>query len=590
MSKLPKIRIEPWFSDQGYDPKAEADETLKALEDGKPVNVYAMGRLIMRAIPMSEPALLRVHLAQLFTEDRRTGEIHATGYDCPRDRLQDIANIERKATFNRAMAQAGKMGLFKRERQYRYGQRERGSDSLQSTWPKWLRSCYAVSENVHEETLVRAERVSTEHAERVSTNNKERARLTDKEVTAKVRKDRIRSAASPPPNNETNGHRQDWPSHLRASDGDINLDAADPSSNLKASSNGSGKHHLKTSSSSSKFLGAGSSLKKKGGGGELQKQPKPIQLKPIQPNAKKKTQQAEYLALPAEEVRAAKKRTDKRLAAGHLFRHRSKRDERTGKREWFDDVTEMTAQRLQASGNRVANKLKAKGPTWDDRAWYTGYVQAIWDALAERGEKPIFDRPEGDPVKMNGGTFPAEPGTTEFKSWDRIAVVDGGSNALMLKLDPAELDIPACYLPHELRCNYPHVRLVDSPSGRKLWRALAADGCVPDGDKAENRLLTEVLSGVRSVGAIDEDAHPDFIAEVIWLSWHKVKAEEAKRLNDEQEKAEEEKRRQELKAKREEEETRRQELIKAKHEEYLKAEQSKAQETVIKPFSNGLPF
>jgi hypothetical protein len=156
MSKLPQIRIEPWFSDQGYDPQAEADQTLKDLEEGKPVSPYAMGRLILRAIPMSEPALLRVHLAQLFTEDRRTGEIHATGSDCPRDRLQDIANIERRATFDKAMSQAGKMGLFERERQYRYGQRQRGSDSMLSTWAKWLRGCYAVSENVHGKTLSRA--------------------------------------------------------------------------------------------------------------------------------------------------------------------------------------------------------------------------------------------------------------------------------------------------------------------------------------------------------------------------------------------------------------------------------------------------
>jgi hypothetical protein len=293
----------------------------------------------------------------------------------------------------------------------------------------------------------------------------------------------------------------------------------------------------------------------------------------VKPKAKKKAQTAEYLALPAEEVKAAAKRTEKRLAAGHLIRHRSKRDERTGERAKFDDVTEMTAPHLQATGRPLAAKLKDKGPMWEERAWYTAYVQAIWDALAERGEKPIFDRPEGDPVKMNGGTFPAEPGTTKFISWDRIDLAEGQDrNNLMFKIDPDELDIAACYLPHQLRGNYPHVRLVDSPSGRQLWRQLRDDGCVPDGGKAGNRLLTEVLEGV-SVGSVGEDnVHPDDLVRLIWNSWRNVKSKEEKRIKEEEAKH-----------------LREQQAAQPKPEP-PKPEQHKAQETIIEPFSHGLPF
>jgi hypothetical protein len=177
---------------EAYDVQllAEAEAMLKKVEAGKPVNPWVMVRLILRNVPMRNEGTLRVKFAMLATEDRRTGQVHASGFECSRDRLQVVANIGRTTTFNEAMGQAGNMEAFEKVRHYRHGQRQAGGDGVFTTWGKWIRACFPLNGNINTQSLNPAKREASNTLSGKQYNNKERARITTKSTAKEIKQNK----------------------------------------------------------------------------------------------------------------------------------------------------------------------------------------------------------------------------------------------------------------------------------------------------------------------------------------------------------------------------------------------------------------
>lgn len=126
-------------------------------------SIYAHLRMLLKAFPMRNEATLRLAIAARIEADEATGEVFGRDPVSARFHLQDVANVPREASLDKAMGQLSKLKLTQGLRQYSRGERKQGGDRIVLNWDQWEEACLcpALSEGQTPDDTTLAKRGAT---------------------------------------------------------------------------------------------------------------------------------------------------------------------------------------------------------------------------------------------------------------------------------------------------------------------------------------------------------------------------------------------------------------------------------------------